>query len=210
MTESAKQSLAILRDPSLFQWYVIPIFVIVFYIYSAEIGKRNWSVVLGGLAFWGMDWFNEIWNGLVLHFTRYSACWLAPGKTAYLILCGLNIEICLMFAVLGPSFLKTLPKDKKTKILGIPNRPFLIVVNSIMCVAIEVILNRADALVWDYWWWNFPFVLPIVVVGYMPFMAAAFFVHDMEKMKNKIIAVSAILGVDAFLFLLFAFGLKWI
>ncbi len=72
MTESAQQALSILRDGSLFQWYVIPLFALVVYVYANEIEKRNWSLVFAGLAFWGMDWFNEIWNGLVLHLTQYA------------------------------------------------------------------------------------------------------------------------------------------
>jgi hypothetical protein len=210
MTEASKQALAILRDPTQFKWYVIPIFVIVAYIYSNEIQKRDWNVVLGGLAFYGMDVFNEIWNSLVFHFTGYSAVWTAPGSTAFLLLIGLNIEITLMFLILGMCFLKTLPKDKNTKILGVPNRPFLIVANSIACVFIEVLLNRAGALVWDYSWWNFPNVWLIVLFGYMPFMTAAFLVYDMEKIRNKLITVGVIFGVDISAILIFGVGLRWI
>jgi hypothetical protein len=86
---------------------VIPIFVIVIYIYANEVERRNWNVVFAGLAFWGMDLFNEIWNALVFHFTGFSAVWTAPGKTAYLILIGLNIEITLMFAIMGVVVAKT-------------------------------------------------------------------------------------------------------
>jgi hypothetical protein len=32
----------------------------VFYVYTVEIEKHNWSLVQAGLAFSGMDWFNEI------------------------------------------------------------------------------------------------------------------------------------------------------
>jgi RsiW-degrading membrane proteinase PrsW (M82 family) len=60
LTESATQALSILRDASLFQWYVIPIFALVVYVYSVEIERRNWNLVFAGLAFWGMDWINEI------------------------------------------------------------------------------------------------------------------------------------------------------
>lgn len=69
-TESAAQALKILRDGSLFQWYVIPLFAFVVYVYASEIEKKNWSLVFAGLTYWGLDWFNEIWNGLVFHFTQ--------------------------------------------------------------------------------------------------------------------------------------------
>lgn len=210
MTEASKQALEILRDPGLFQWYVVPLFVIVFYIYAVEIEKRNWSMVFAGLAFWGMDMFNEIWNGLVFHFTQYSACWTAPGKTAYLILIGLNIEITLMFAILGIACIKMLPKDKETKVLGLPNRWFFVVFNSLLCVFIEVVLNKWGALVWDYAWWNFPNVWLIILVGYMPFMIVSFWVYDMKQVRHKIAAVSAIFAVDFLAIILFAVILGWI
>jgi hypothetical protein len=101
-TTSAQQALTILRQGSqTFAWYVIPLMAFVFYVYTVEAEKRNWNLVLAGLAFWGMDWLNEIINGLVYHFTNYAPIWGAPGKTAFLILIGLNIEICFMFAVSG-------------------------------------------------------------------------------------------------------------
>ena len=44
MTESASQALSILRDPSQFDWYVIPILVLVIYVYNVEVGKKNWNL----------------------------------------------------------------------------------------------------------------------------------------------------------------------
>jgi hypothetical protein len=90
LTEASEQALEILRDASLFQWYVVPLFAVVTYVYAVEVERRNWSVVLAGLAFFGMDLFNETWNGLVLHFTDRSAVWTTPGDTAYLMLVGLR------------------------------------------------------------------------------------------------------------------------
>ena len=60
MTDSASQALAILRDPSHFEWYVIPFLLVVIYIYHNEIRLKNFSAVFAGLALWGCDWFNEI------------------------------------------------------------------------------------------------------------------------------------------------------
>src|SRR5450759_707159 len=121
-TAASLAALKILRASSQFQWYVIPLLALVLYLYAVEIERRNWNLVFAGLALWGVDWFNEIWNGLVFHFTQFAPVWGAPGKTAYLILIGLNIEICFMFAVAGITFSKMLPPDRKKKILGIPNR----------------------------------------------------------------------------------------
>ena len=55
-TDSANRALAILRDGTQFQWYVIPLLAFVFYVYTVEVEKQNWNLVLAGLAFWGMDW----------------------------------------------------------------------------------------------------------------------------------------------------------
>ena len=53
-TDSAARALSILRDPQQFQWYVIPLFALVVYVYANEIERRNWDLVFAGLAFWGM------------------------------------------------------------------------------------------------------------------------------------------------------------
>ena len=210
MTEASQQALKILRDESLFQWYLIPLFALVVYVYAVEVERRNWSVVFAGLAFFGMDMFNEIWNALVLHFTDRSAVWTTPGDTAYLIFVGLTIEISFMFAVAGVIFTKMLPKDRSLKILGIPNRWLFAVANAILCVFVEVLLNRADVLVWEYPWWNFPSVGLIFLLGYLPFMVVSFWVYDMEKIRNKIAAVLAIYAVDLPALAVFAGLLDWI
>jgi len=210
LTEASEQALRILRDESLFQWYLIPLFALVVYVYAVEVERRNWSAVFAGLAFYGMDLFNEIWNALVLHFTDRSAVWTTPGDTAYLILVGLTIEISFMFAVSGVIFTKMLPKDRTLRIMGIPNRWFFAVVNAIFCVFVEVLLNRADVLVWEYPWWNFPSVGLIFLVGYLPFMAVSFWVYDMEKIRNKIAAVLVIYAVDLPAIVVFAALLGWI
>src|SRR3972149_7651101 len=116
MTEASQQALKILRDADLFQWYVVPLFALVVYVYAVEVERRNWSIVFAGLAFYGMDLFNETWNALVLHFTDRSAVWTTPGDTAYLILIGLTIEISFMFAISGIIFTKMLPPDKPMRI----------------------------------------------------------------------------------------------
>jgi len=210
MTEASEQALRILRDESLFQWYLIPLFALVLYVYTVEVERRNWSAVFAGLTFYGMDLFNEIWNGLVLHFTDRSAVWTTPGDTAYLIFVGLTIEISFMFAIAGVIFTKMLPKDKSLRILGIPNRWLFAVVNAIFCVFVEVLLNRADVLVWEYPWWNFPNVGLIFLLGYLPFMVMSFWVYDMEQIRNKIATVLGIYAVDFTAIILFAWLLGWI
>jgi len=210
MTESASQALSILRDPAQFQWYVITLFALVVLAYANEVERKNWSLVFAGLAFWGMDWFNEIWNGLVFHFTQVAPVWGAPGKTAFLLLIGLNIEICFMFAISGIAFSKMLPADKKAKILGVPNRLFFAVAGSIFCVFVEILLNAAGALTWDYSWWSAGAPWLIFLIGYLPFFLVSFWVFDMESVRKKAITVGGILGFDLLCLIVFAGILRWI
>ena len=209
-TQSAQQALKILRDGSQFQWYVIPLLALVLYLYAVEIERRNWNLVFAGLALWGMDWFNEIWNGLVFHFTQYAPVWGAPRRTAYLILIGLNIEICFMFAVAGIVVAKTLPADPNMRILGVPNRWFIAVTASIFCVVVEILLNAVGALTWDYSWWNARAPWLIFVFGYLPFFVVAFWVHDMPSVRKKALTVGSIFAVDLAALVLFAGILEWI
>lgn len=211
MTDSALQALSILRKGSeTFQWYVIPLLAFVFYVYVVEAERRNWNLVVAGLAFWGMDWFNEIWNSLVLHFTNYAPVWGAPGKTAFLILVGLNIEICFMFAVSGTIWCKMLLPDKKTRILGIPNRIFIAVAGAAFCVFVEYLLNAAGALTWEYPWWNRAAPWLIFLFGYLTFFVVAFWVYDMPSWKAKLTSLAVIWGVDIAALILFIPVLHWI
>jgi hypothetical protein len=210
MTPGAKQALSILRDTSRFQWYVIPLLLMVLYIYSVEVERKNWNILFAGLALWGMDWFNEIWNALLFHFNKFAPAWATPGATAYNILIGLNIEITLMFAVMGIYACKMLPKDKKMKILGVNNRIFFAVLNALLAVGIEALLNLSGALTWDLPWWNLRAPWLIFLVGYLPFFIVCFWVHDMKKVQDKIKTVGAILGFDAICLIVFGAILRWI
>jgi hypothetical protein len=209
-TEAAAAASRILRDGAQFQWYVIPLLAIALYVYAFEIERRNWSVVFAGLALWGMDWFNEIWNALVFHFTGYAPVWGAPGDTAFLILVGLNVEICFMFAIAGVVFAKALPRSRELRILGVPNRWLLAVVWSVFCVVVEIWLNSVGALTWDYSWWNAEAPWLIVPIGYLHFFVAAFLVHDMVRLRSKVVTVGTIYAVDAVALLVFGGVLGWI
>jgi hypothetical protein len=209
-TESAQEALQILRDGGQFQWYVIPLFALVVYVYAVEVERQNWNLLFAGLAFWGMDWFNEIWNSLVFHFTDYAPVWGAPGSTAYLILIGLNIEICFMFAIAGIGFGKMLPRDKSVKVLGIPNRLFIAVAGSAFCVFVEMLLNSVGALTWDYPWWNRGAPWLIFLFGYLPFFLVSFWVHDMESLRSKVITVGSIFTVDLIAIIAFGAVLGWL
>jgi len=210
MTESAQQALAILRDVTQFKWYVIPLLALLFYIYTVEVEKKNWNLVLAGLAFWGMDWINEIWNAVAFHFNGYAPVWGAPAGTAFLILIGLNIEICFMFAISGIIWGKMLLPEKKAKILGLPNRWFFAIAGSIFCVVIEIILNKIGALTWEFPWWNARVPWLIFLIGYLHFFAMSFWVYDMKTIKSKLIAVGIIWAIVIVSLIVFIPILQWI
>ncbi|HNN12809.1 MAG TPA: hypothetical protein PKL78_04585 [Anaerolineales bacterium] len=210
MTDFSMQALARLRDGSNFQWYVIPLLSFVFYAYTIEAEKKNWNLILAGLAFWGADWLNEIVNSLVLRFTGYAPIWAEPGPTAYLILIGLNIETMFMFAVAGLVWTKMLHPDKNFKYLGLPNRWAVAIFGSLFCVFVEYLLNSVNALTWDYAWWSRGMPLLIFIFGYLWFFVFAFWVYDMPTMKQKLQTVGAIWAVDILSLAFFAGFLKWI
>ncbi len=209
MSDYSLSALSILRNPQLtLKWYVVPLLLVVMYIYTKEAHEKNWNVILGGIALWGMDLFNEIWNSIVFHATNFAPVWGTPmgiGDTALLILIGYNIEISFMFAMMGIMACLSLPKDPKQKILGINNRVFLAVVYTTLAVVVECFLNYSGLLTWEYPWWSLKCPYLIWLIGYLPFFTMAFIVHDMKKMKNKILALGIIFGVD--IILLVVFGL---
>lgn len=207
MSDYSVSALEILRNPqATMHWYIVPLFLVVLYLFYSEARQKNWNVLLGAAALWGMDLFNEIWNSIVFHATGFAPVWGTPmgvGNTSLLILIGYNIEISLMFAVLGLTTCMMLPKDPKMKILGINNRVFLAVVYTTLAVAIECFLNYAGLLTWEYTWWStrFPFILWLI--GYLPFFTMAMVVHDMKKRKNQFLTLGIIFGVDILLLIIF-------
>ncbi|NLC72530.1 MAG: hypothetical protein GX684_01980 [Ruminococcaceae bacterium] len=207
MSEFSKSALEILRNPqATLKWYIVPMLLFVLYIYYKELSEKNYNVVLGAIALWGMDLFNEIWNSIVFHATGFAPVWGTPavtGDTALLILIGYNIEISLMFAVMGIAACHALPKDKKMKILGINNRIVLAVAFTTMAVIVECFLNYAGLLTWEYSWWSRSFPWILWLIGYLPFFTIAFIVHDMEKIKNKLITVGTLLGIDVLALVIF-------
>jgi len=209
-TEFAQQATEILRDPGQFQWYVIALLAIVTYIYNVEIYNKCWNAVFAGLAFWGADSINEIINSIFFHLNGRAPIWATPGDTAYLILIGLNIEIMFMFSIAGIAWSKVLPPDPASKILGVPNRLFIALAGSAVCVFVEILLNRIDALTWDWPWWNAGAPWLIFTVGYLWFFLIAFWVHDMNDVKRQRRVVGALWAVVAILILVFGVGLGWL
>ena len=84
--EATQQALSILRSGDTFQWYVLPLFALVLYVYFNEISKKNWKGVAAGLALYMVHWLYEIGNALIQHFSGH-ALWTVPTGTAFLLLC---------------------------------------------------------------------------------------------------------------------------
>jgi hypothetical protein len=195
ITDFTREALSMLRDASHFEWSTIGLLGLTFYVYSVEVERRRWDIVLAGFALWLMDWFNEIANSVVLHMSDRAALWTVTGHTSYLILIGLTIEISLFFLVAGVVFVKMLPADRELRIFGLPNRLFLVFAFSCFSVFVEVLLHEAGVFHWEYWWWNVPFVPLIVVFGYMTFYGIAAWVHDMGADRRRQLKVVGSLAV---------------
>jgi hypothetical protein len=200
MTQATLQALQDLRDLSMVKWYIIPLLAIVFYIYTKEIKEArktgDWNAVFAGATIFGVDFFNETWNGWIMHLTQRSAVWTTPGDTALRTMVGWNIEIMFMFTLLGIIFYHTLT-GKNIKILGIPEKWFWAVVYSAFCVFVECLLNIGGHLVWEYeyWYLSWKGVWLIFLFGYFHFFFFANIVIGLSTIKKKIIAVSIIYGV---------------
>lgn len=102
-----------LQDTNALNWYIVPIFVILIYLITTEIKNKNYNVVFGGFAFWLADVFNETWNSMV-YASSGQPVWgtTSAGNSALQILVGYNIEISIMFFILGMAACKMLKTSK--------------------------------------------------------------------------------------------------
>lgn len=103
-----------------------------------------------------------------------------------------------------------LPADKRLRILGIPNRLALAVVGAAFCVFVEILLNSIGALTWEYGRGSAGAPWLIFLFGYLTFFLVSFWVHDMETIKSKSVAVGAIFAIDLIVILIFGVNLGWI
>ncbi len=201
MTQASQIALAGLWDWTMIKWYIIPLLAIVFYIYVREIKEArysgNWDAIFAGLTLFGVDFFNETWNGWVLALTGRSACWTTPGDTALRTMVGWNIEIMFMFAIAGLIYYHTLDDDPRKKILGLPNRWFWAIGYAVFCVFVEVLLNLGGHLVWEYPFWNRSLagLVPVFIFGYFYFYVAIILVLKLKTRARKITAISLIYAV---------------
>lgn len=200
----------LLREPGQFDWSTVTLLALVVYVYAMEVEKANWSVVLAGLAFWLMDWANEIVNALVLHFNGHAALWTVTGHSSFVILIGLTVEISLFFAINGVVFAKLLPAGRSVRVLGLPNRWAMSIVLSLVSVGVELLLHADGVFHWYYWWWNVASFPVIVVFGYLTFYVVSFTVYDMPRRARQIQVVGGLATLDLVAGLVFGPLLGWI
>jgi hypothetical protein len=209
-TQATREAEHLLRTPGLFNWSTVTLLALVVYVYAVEVQQANWSAILAGLAFWFMDWANEIANALVLHFNGHAALWTVTGHTSFLILIGLTIEISLFFAINGIVFVKVLPPDKAVRHFGIPNRWAMAVALSLVSVGVEILLHADGVFHWYYWWWNLASFPVIVVFGYLTFYVVCFTVYDMPRRARQLQVVGGLAALDLTAGLVFGPLLGWI
>ncbi len=203
--EATAAALSILRNPITFQWYVIPLLAFVIYIYANEIQNKRWNVVAAGLALYVVHWLFEIANALIQHFTGH-ALWTVPTGTAFLLLIGVGVEISLMFSIAGLALSKLLPPDPRARILGLNSRLIFTIGWAAFFAVFEIFLVQTPTFVWIYLWWGAPLVFVFV---YIPFFAAAFYVHDWPP-RRQVKFIGLLGAVDIVLLIVLAGMLHWI
>src|SRR3954452_23300753 len=137
VTDFTREAERQLRESGHFHWSAVALLAFVFYVYAVEVERQRWDIVLAGIALWCMDWFNEVVNALVLHFTDRAAIWTETGATSYQILIGLNLETSMLFAVAGVVFCKYLPPRRT-----LAGRAWLVLGFSCLCVLVEILLHE--------------------------------------------------------------------
>ena len=209
-TDATLRAEELVRDPRLFKWYGVTLLVLVLYVYANEVERGRFDVIAAGRAVWFADWFNEIVNSLVLKASDTAPLWATTGPTAYQFLVGINLEITFMFALGGIVYVKMLPKDRQVRILGMPNRLAVALGLSIVSVAVELFLNAAGVFHWHWWWWNKPFVLLIVIFGYLWFFLFAAWVYDAPTPRKRWTRLGGLAAIDVTMALVFGVGLGWL
>jgi len=115
-----------------------------------------------------------------------------PTGTAFLLLIGVGIEISLMFSIAGLALSKLLPPDPRAKILGVNSRLLFTIGWAAFFAVFELFLVQTPTFVWVYAWWG---ALSVFVLVYIPFFAAAFYVHDWPP-SRQIKFIGILGGID--------------
>ncbi len=204
VSDATRMALAHLRDPIGFQWTIVFVLGLAFYIYASEIQAGRWNVVAAGFAVWFADWINELLNCAILQLTGKAPLWAETGSTSYQILVGINVETSFLFLILGLVYAKMLPADRNMRIFGINNRIVLALVLSTISTAVELVLNAFGVLNWYWPFWDKPWGIPLIVIfGYGWFFLAAAWAYDAAtgaQRWRRVATLAAIAGILAVVF----------
>lgn len=177
---AAEAAMKAVRDPSNFQWYLLPIFALVLCVYWQEISKKNFRAVFCAVGLYSIHWLYEIANAVIAHFSGYALWTVSAESSAFILLVGVGAELSLMFSVAGFSC-KLLPEDKNMKILGMNNRWFFGIAMALFCSVVEIFLAWTPAFIWVYPWWG---AIPVWITTYIPFFVGAYLIYDLPQKKQ--------------------------
>jgi hypothetical protein len=209
MTPASLAALHALRDSSHFEWAVVVELAFVVSVYASAARRGAWDRIALGIGFWALEFLWEMFNGLVLHFSQFSALWTVARDSAFVIYVGLTIEIAFMFAVAPLIVLDVLPEDREHRVAGLPTRLVVPIAFGLFCVGVEAVLDRWGALVWAWWFWRWPQLWLVALVYCGPFVALVQ-VHDRVGARTKAIGAGVLVGAAVLAHLVLAVGLRWI
>ena len=209
MTDPSLEALSRLRSGASFDWSLLTAVAVVLYVYSSLVRQRRLGDAALGIAFWGVELLWEMFNGLILHFSEYSALWTVAGRSSFILYVGLNIEISLLFLVAPIIVLNCLPELPHSRIAGVPSRLLISTLLGLLCVAVECVLNHWGVLLWAWRFWGWPHIWSIACVYIGSFWALCW-CHDNLPERSKI-GLCAVFGLLALVaHLVFACMLSWI
>lgn len=201
-----KVSSIAVRSTENFNWTFIFILAVVFYIYWSEIKKKEWDVVVAGLALYGVHWLYEIVNAVIGHVAGYPLWTVSNESTTFILLIGVCWELSMMFSIAGMISFKMLPDDRNKRYFakngkkGISCKLVGAIEMALLFALFESFLagTQNGSFLWVYKWWG---VLPVFITTYVPFFLASNFVPDMGKEKRKKFLIG-LWGLDALLLII--------
>ena len=185
----------VVRSTENFNWTFIFILAVVFYVYWSEIHKKNWDVVVAGLALYGVHWLYEIANAIIGKIFGYPLWSVSNDSTTFILLIGVCWELSMMFSIAGIISFKMLPQDRTKRYFtkggtrkGISCKLVGALEMALLFALFESFLAGTSnhSFIWVYKWWG---VIPVFITTYIPFFLAANYVPDMEPKKRKIFLI---------------------
>lgn len=209
MTPEIAATLQQVRKGSAFEWSILGQLAFVLYAYASALRRGDLNAVVLGLGFWAVEFVWEMGNALLLHVSQQAPLWAVAGKSVYVIYIGLNLEIALMFAVLPLVLLLLLPRDRRLRLLGVPNRILIPTALGAFCVAVELVLNRLGVLLWSWPFWRWPHIWLILLAYCGPCVTLAW-LYDRVSLRRKVKGMLVAIAMAAGCHLVLASLLGWV